>query len=174
MDYYQEKGGDPVIPSLRMDPQVFKSLVFTSTILGLKLLFSVCATTISEQYPWMLEKLFQKKVGDFSIMEATRRLRRGLDDDLENIPAGLGLLWLAGLTTLPQNTLTPPTTSISTAVIALAQAFAVLRLAHSAFAYAGSAVWYRSIVYLGGVVSSCGAGLFALKGIFNWESEKDQ
>ena len=59
MDYYQEKGEDPLVMALRLDPQLIKSLVLSTTILGMKYLLSVCAKTIPDRtwFTWLASLL---------------------------------------------------------------------------------------------------------------------
>mmetsp|Transcript_18329 Transcript_18329/g.23600 ORF Transcript_18329/g.23600 Transcript_18329/m.23600 type:complete len:177 (+) Transcript_18329:112-642(+) len=173
MDYYQERGGEPVVMTLRMDSQVLRSLILCSSVLGIKYFVSVAATIIPnrlcgdippEDKP-LWEKIFGKGIDKEAYKLLKDRFERVVRNDLENIPIGLGLLWMAGLVTA--NAMPTPEGGPSPAaqsVIQLTQVFTVSRLAHSLVFYTGTA-YARTFAFMGGFVSSLGAGCIALQGL---------
>ena len=107
--------------------------------------------------------IFGKKVDQDTLAEIKKRSGHVVGDDLENIPVGLTMLWLAGLTTSSAQ-LSPPSVS-TTFIVVLTQVFTLSRLAHSVLSYANFTGWFRNTVYIGGFISSCGAGIIALNGL---------
>eukprot|EP00522_Entomoneis_paludosa_P011094 CAMPEP_0172440744 /NCGR_PEP_ID=MMETSP1065-20121228/1361_1 /TAXON_ID=265537 /ORGANISM="Amphiprora paludosa, Strain CCMP125" /LENGTH=176 /DNA_ID=CAMNT_0013189735 /DNA_START=34 /DNA_END=564 /DNA_ORIENTATION=- len=173
MDYYQEKGAAPSVQTLRMDTQVLKSLIFCSTILGMKYLVSVMATMVPnrlageftpEDKP-IMEMIFGKNIDKEKYAALKERFTRVVANDQESIPAGLAMLWIAGLvssSSVPTSDNNPG--AVAQSIITFTRVFTVSRIAHSACYYAGVA-GMRSVAFLGGYFSSMGAGIVALKGL---------
>ena len=147
-----------MIMSLRMDSQVLKSLLFCSSVLGLKYLLSIAASIIPnrlagdippEDEP-LWDMLLGKDLNKESFLELKERFNRVVRNDAENIPIGLGLLWMAGLASANASP-TPEggPSAEATSVIRLTQIFTISRLVFSGLFY-GGITGARTVAYLGG------------------------
>jgi uncharacterized MAPEG superfamily protein len=127
----------------------------------------LCGDVLAED-AWIVDvfqKIFGKNADKETYSSLKTRFARVVGNDLENIPVGLAMLWLAGLASSSSTSSTDNVPSpAAQSVIRLTQVFTVSRLAHSALFY-GGVTGVRTVAYLGGFVSSFGAGIVALKGL---------